>query len=98
MEGWIYVANTTELPKVVRSIPGETWVNRVQTGSYTVTFPAEFKDLACTAALASGNGFITAIPGDFAGLAHNQVRVLTYNMGGQLTDNLDFTVAVACCS
>ena len=97
MEGWAYVVNDGGgVPKVYRSSP-QAWAALNQPGEYIVTFPSEFKDLACNATLNSGTGFITAIPGDRAGLAHNQVRVLTFNLGGQLSSELDFTVEVATC-
>lgn len=99
MEGWVYCMNDgSGVPTVVRSAPGQAYVAPGQPGEYIVTFAAEFKDLACVACLNNSAGFITAIPGDFSGLAHNQVRVLTFNLGGQLVNNLDFTLEVACCS
>ena len=98
MEGWVYVMNDGGgVPKVVRSTPGAAWVAPGQPGEYIVTFAAEFKDLACVGCLNNSAGFITAIPGELSGLAHNQVRVLTFNMGGQLVSSLDFTLHVGCC-
>lgn len=98
MEGWVYVMNDGGgTPNVVRSSPDKVYVAAGQAGEYIVTFAAEFTRLACVACLNNSAGFVTAIPGDLSGLAHNQVRVLTFNMGGQLVSNLDFTLEVACC-
>jgi hypothetical protein len=98
MEGWVYVSNADEnVPHIVRSRPIPVYANQRIPGEYIVSFPPEFKDLACTATLNNSAGFVTAIPGDHSGLAHNQVRVLTFNLGGQLAPNLDFTLEVCCC-
>jgi hypothetical protein len=97
-EGWVYVSNDGGgVPKVLRSDPAPVYAAQHQPGEYIVTFPAVFKNLACVATLNNSAGFITVIPGDRSGLAHNQVRVLTMNLGGQLVSNLDFTLEVACC-
>ncbi len=61
------------------------------TGRYKVTFPSNFKVLACTATLSYFPGIITAVPGHAAGLGDNEVRILTQLIDGRVSP-LDFTV------
>ena len=98
MEGWAYITDDgSGVPRVIRSTPGQAWVAQTAPGEYVVTFPGNFTRLACKAALNNLPGFITAVPGDQAGLPHNQVRVTTLNPAGEVQGKMDFTIEVSVC-
>ena len=94
-DAWVYVINDgSGTPNVKRkSHPGITVVEQ-QPGVYVVTFPTSVRNLACVATLNNSVGTITAVPGDVAGLAANQVSVMTMTLQNQFLGSYDFSLAV----
>ncbi len=92
---WIYVINTgIGTPNVVRKSHAATTVVQQQPGVYLVTFPPGVRGLACVATLNNSVGTITAVPGDSAGLAANQVSVSTMTLQNRFLGAYDFSLAV----
>jgi hypothetical protein len=92
---WIYVINNgSGTPNVVRRSHAATTVVQEQPGVYLVTFPTGVRGLACVATLNNSVGTITAVPGDSAGLAANQVSVATLTLQNRFLGSLDFSLAV----
>lgn len=92
---WLYVINGSGPgPEIRRTSHNGITVVQNQLGSYTVTLPFQVSGLAAVGTLGNSVGTITVVPGENAGLAPNQVSVLTLTLQNQLSGAFDFSLAV----
>lgn len=90
---WLYVINAASLQILRKSHNGIT-IAATQPGNYIVTLPFRVQGLAAVGSIANSIGVITVIPGESAGLARNQVKVLTLTLANQLSGGYDFSLAI----
>ena len=91
---WAYITNGGSGARVERASRRAIAVETVQPGQYVVTFPRNVRNVGCTGTPNSSGGLVTCVPGDVAGLAENQVSVVTIDAFGSGLIIFDFTVVV----